>query len=201
MKKLSIIAVALLVAGVVSSWATSTNLDVITYNVPITFKGTLSDKTKVTDATLDQGSLTFAEVAYGTTTSTQTPFHVIGSGIGLTNNVVSGVTNVELIGIDIWDDTSEVGPGDESVVTSKAGAKATTLEGVFSQEQYDLFGRSNLTLNSVISNSVLLVTSTESDPRSKSSSKSTTNVTGKIDGIWKDGSTTVDGTISTFKAK
>ncbi len=199
MKKLHILTVALLVAGAVSSWAQVENDRIVFGPVPITFKGKLSDGSTVTGATLNEGNLEFAAVQLigpdvSRASHTGTVFHVIGSSIGLSNVVTDAGTNAYLAGTDIWDDTDGSGGADD-VDVSKSSSKPQTF-GVFGGAQIDMFtGHQDSNVFSVVSNTVLFVVFSES------SSTKSTNVSGSVVGVWKEGSTTVKGTISTEKVK
>jgi hypothetical protein len=191
MKRLVIMSVALLVAGVDSSWAQE--LDQFLFNVPITLKGKLSDKTAVTDATLNQGSLTFAEVLLINVGSPTNTIYVIGSSLSLTNQVSGSVTNVKVNGTLVWDSMN-------NVVTSKPMAKSTTIVMVMTEPAGGILDLTTDTSVSnayaVISNSVLLAEVT------LSASGKSTNVSaasGKFSGIWFAGSNAVSGTIKTEK--
>jgi len=198
MKKLHVLTVALLVAGAVSSWAQVENDRIVFGPVPITFKGKLSDGSTVTGATLNEGNLEFAAVQLigpdvSRASHTSEVFHVIGSSIGLSNVVSEAGTNAYLSGTDIWDDTDGIGADDTDV--SKSASKPQTF-GVFGGAQINMFtGGSDSNGQSVVSNTVLFVVFSES------SSTKGTNVSGTVVGVWKEGSTTVKGTISTEKVK
>jgi hypothetical protein len=192
MKRLGIIVAVLLAAGAVSSWAQE--LDQFLFNVPITLKGKLSDKTAVTDATLNQGSLTFAEVLLINVGSPTDTIYVIGTSLVLTNEVSGSVTNVKVNGTLVWDSMN-------NVVTSKPGAKATTVVMAMTEPNGGVLDLTTDTSVSnayaVISNSVLIAEVTVS-----ASGKSTNvnTVSGKFEGIWFDGSTAVSGSFKSEKA-
>jgi hypothetical protein len=188
MKTFVIIATALLIAG--SATVRAQETDEIHFNVPITFSGKLSTGETVTDASLNEGSLTFAEVQFISGTFTDQPVYVIGAGLGLTNTVVGFTTNVNLIGVSVWS-------GENSVVTSKPGSKTTTTVMGMSENQIDIFADTLVTnADTVISNSVLLLTVTTSI-----SGKGTNvnDVSAKFSGIWYDGVSAISGSIKTAK--
>ncbi len=119
---------------------------------------------------------------------------MIGSTIGLSNVVTEAGTNAYLSGTDIWDDADGSG-GVDDVDVSKSPSKPQTF-GVFGGAQLNLFtGGQDSNVFSAVSNTVLFVVFTES------SSTKSTNVSGSVVGVWKEGSTTVKGTISTEKVK
>jgi hypothetical protein len=191
MNKVGIIAITLLVAGIVNARAQET--DRILFNVPITLTGKLSDKTAVTGASLDQGSLSFGQaqrIVVGSPTDT---VYSIGNSLGLTNEVSGSITNIRFSGTLIWSSRGDV-------VVSKPGAKATTITMVLAEPAGGILDLATSTSVSnayaTISNSVLFADVT------LSASGNATNidtVSGKFTGIWFDGSTTVSGTIKTEK--
>lgn len=192
MKKLSLIVAALLVAGVVGSWAQETDR-ILAGPLPITLKATLSDRTRVTDATLATaaggGSLEVAEVQYVGGTFTGTPFSVIGTSIGLTNLVSGSSTDVDLVGTDLYE-------LDDSVDLSKAGSKTMKFVSAWSETGFDLFTSASISnLSSTITNSVLILQGTST------ATVRGTNLNAKVLGIWVDGKTAVTGTIRSEKVK
>jgi hypothetical protein len=167
----------LLVGMAVNSWATTN--DVLSLNIPITLKVTLSDKSKGDDTTVG-GSLSYAQVQYIRAGVTGTAFQVIGNSISLLTTTNGGGTNTILQGRAIWTDIS-------SVSDSKKFAIA------FGQNVFDLAANTNLnSLASVLSNSVLFITGTATDSPK-------TNLSGKVVGIWRDGDTSVKGSIKSKK--
>lgn len=189
MKKSGIMAAVLLVAGVVSSWA-QTNESIL-FNIPITFSAKLSDGTVVTDGTLALGTITFAklQIVEGVRTD---DVDVIGTSLGLTNEVNGSVTNVAVTGTLVWSARDEV-----TLKTNKT-SKSIVLE-----MAEDAGGIFDLTTQApisdpfaVISNSVFLA-----DLTVGSSGKSTNinSVSGKFSGIWFDRSTAFSGSIKTAK--
>lgn len=197
MKKAFIIAAVVLAVAVSGQAAESDQLIV---SVPISFKGKLTNKTLVTDATLATaaggGSLTYAIVQVigdnaFSASGTDTAFQVIGTSIVLTNVISGSSTDTFVIGNSLY-------VSDDAVVTSGGGPKPLKFISAFSQdgEIVDTGGFFNgssiANLESTISNSVLLVTSTLSDTKS-------TNVNSKVQGIWVAGKTAVTGSIKTAK--
>ena len=185
MKKLSIIAVTLLAAGVVSSLAQTTG-SLVFGPVPITFTGKLSNKASVTTDTLTGlvggGTLEFAVVDFTGGSSTQ-QYAVIGTGIGQETVVSGSSTSVDLVGTYIFwsNDSVETDPAKKSATYVAAFSPIGFILGTNSASSYSI--ETNL-WNGGISNSVLLVSSTVSDP--SKGSKSTTNVTAKVYGIWDE---------------
>lgn len=198
MKKLSLIAVTLLV-GAVSSWAAGPQVGSIVFGpVPITFKGTLSDKTKVTDATLTTiaggGALQWAEVAITAGSLSGQVFDVIGTGIGTVNVGSTNVATNDVVGTVIY-------ASGDTVDLSKSGSKSLKLIGTYHED--GTVYSTNLVLSSIltnlqaatsgISNSTLLVTATVSG------STKSTNVSAKVIGIWYSGKTSVSGSVKAAK--
>jgi len=170
-----------LACAAVNSWAATTNDQILT-KIPVTLKGTLTDKTKVTEATVG-GSLSFAEVQFIRGTVTGTAFSVIGNSISLLTTT-NGPTNTVLQGRAVWTEKA-------SIADSKG-----KFASAFEQDVFDLTtGVPTNALNSVISNSVLFVQGTE-----KEGTKGT-NLNAKVEGIWKDGSTAVKASIKNIKSK
>lgn len=198
MKKLSIIVGALLVAGTVSSWAAEAD-QIVSGPVPITLSGKLSGTTlakggtKVDGADINGTALEMAEVQVigddaFSLSGTDAVFLVIGSSIGTTNIASGSSTDTFLVGKSVW-------YGGPSVET-KASKSGDTLVVGFFQDQTDLFSGDPVTnAETVISNSVLAATLTFK------TSKSGTNVSGKVFGIWKDDVSAVNGTIKNTKTK
>lgn len=164
-----------LVGATVNSWALTN--DVLDSNIPITLKGTLSDKTKVTDATVG-GSLSVAGVQFIRSGVTGDVLIVIGNSISLLTTTNGGGTNTILQGRAIW--TKIAGTDDSRGKFAYA----------FGQDVFDLStGDSTNSLDSVLSNSVLFIQGTETESHDR------TNLTGKVVGIWRDGDTSVKGSI------
>jgi hypothetical protein len=192
MKKSGIIVAALLVGGVVTSWAQETDR-ILAGPLPITFKGKLSDKTAVSGSTLATaaggGSLEVAEVQYVGGAFTGTPFSVIGTSIGLTNLVSGSSTDVDLVGTDLYEQ-------DGAVDLSKAGSKTMKFVSAWSETGFDLFTSASISnLSSTITNSVLILQGTSTETATG------TNLNAKVLGIWVAGKTAVTGTIKSEKTK
>lgn len=174
------IVLTVLVGATVNSWALTN--DVLDSNIPITLKGTLSDKTKVTDLTVG-GSLSVAGVQFIRSGVTGDVLIVIGNSISLLTTTNGGGTNTVLQGRVIWTERSSA--------EDSRGKFAIA----FQQDAFNLSEGSsatNLTVSG-LSNSVLFVTGTETESHDK------TNLTGKVVGIWKDGDTSVKGSIKSKK--
>jgi len=198
MKKLSIVVAALLVAGAVSSWAAESD-KIVAGPVPITLSGKLSGttvakgSTKVDGSSINGVALEMAEVQVvgddaNSLSGTDAVTFVIGSSLGTSNIVSGGVTNTFLVGTAVWF-------GEDSVETKASKSGSTSLIG-FGEAQIDLFTDNDVTnAHSVISNSFLAATV------SFKVSKTSTNVSGKVLGIWKDGVSAFSGTIKTTKTK
>jgi len=184
MKRLGIVVAAVMIAGVVSSQAQE--FESILFNVPITFSGKLSDGTVVTDGTLALGTLTFAKVQIIEAGSPTDTTFVIGSSLGLTNEVTSGVTNnVKLTGTLVWSARDEVTTKTNKTSKSVVLAMTEDATGIF-----DLTTQAAISNSfGVISNSVILA-----DLTVGTSGKSTNvTVSGKFTGIWYDQSTAISG--------
>jgi len=205
MKKLSLIAVTLLVAGVANCLAQATG-SILFGPVNISFKGVLSDKTKVTDATLTGapgvggGTLEFAEVEFSTAVSggagifgnvvSGQVVDVLGTGIGTVNVGSTNVPTNDVVGTVIYGANDAVDLSKQSSKSQKYIAVFGEVGAVLATNGVTLI-KSNL--DTVVSNSVLLVSSTLTDP------KSSTNVTAKVSGIWFAGKTSVAGTVGKAK--
>ncbi len=202
MKKLSIIAVTLLVAGTISSWAAEQD-SFLVGPIPVTMTGKLSSSVKANTGSVDAESINGTNVEFGvvqlldTGVSTNTVY-VIGNGLSTVTTNQAGTTNVIFTGTVIWD-------GADAVVTKSSKNSQTVLVGM--QQVQRVIGVdtdvvvSNATSSigaNVITNSVLLVTVSES----QSVKSGVTNNTGsaKFTGIWNEtDGTAVSGTIKAVK--
>ena len=199
MKKLGIIAVSLLVARVASCWATVVTTGTVVFGpVPITFSGSLNTKAKVTDSTLTGitgvGSPLEFAVAQTVSDGVTDTVYVIGTGLGVETVISDSTTSSVIVGTIVYstDDT----------VTLSTKNSGESFEGAFREDGSVLAtnGVSSIksNLDTVISNSVLLVTGSGSDP--SKGSKSTTNASAKVSGIWYSGqSVLTSGSIKTAK--
>ena len=203
MKKLSVIAVALLVAGTVSSWAQEVD-SFLLGPIPVTMTGKLSSSVKANTGTVNAESINGSNVELAvvqfldTGVETDTVY-VIGSGLSLvTTNQAS--TNVDFTGTVIWE-------GDNAVVTKESKSSTTTV--VAMRQVQRVIGVdtdvavSNATSSigaNVISNSELLVTLTGSEKLTSAGTNSTGSA--KFNGIWNEAvGTAVSGTIKVEKVK
>jgi uncharacterized membrane protein len=217
MKKLSIIAVTLLVAGTLSSWAQSNIINTTSNEVagfvvgplPISFTGKLSNKTTITASTLADlapggGTLEFAEGYDVEPLSTGQVRLVIGTSFGTSNivTIVSGVTNINVtaVGYTILVARDYVDPSASKSVKFTSGWEGAgdgTLNGTSTNF--------SSTVDTVVSNATLLISGTISP--TSSGGKSSTNATAatdfkisaKVTGVWFDGVDTISGSIGAPK--
>jgi hypothetical protein len=204
MKKLSMIVVALLVAGVISSWALpATEDDSFVFGpIPVTMTGKLISSVKANTGTVNAESINgtnveFAIAQFVAGVSTDT-FYVIGNGLSTVTTNQAGHTNVFLTGTVIWE-------GDDAVETKSNKTSSTTLIAMGQVQQVIGVDSSVAVSNSVsatgenvITNSVLLVTLSSSEKVSKG----TTNTTGSatFTGIWNEtDGTAVSGSMKAAK--
>lgn len=203
MKKFSIIAITLVVAGTMSSWAQEKDTFLVG-PIPVDMVGKLSSTNasnngSVTGESVNSSNVEFAIVQLLDTGVSTDTVYVIGNGLStVTTNQVK--TNTVFTGTVIWD-------GDEAVVTKSSKSSQTVL--VPMQQVQRVIGVdtdvvvSNATSSigaNVITNSVLLVTVSES----QSVKSGVTNNTGsaKFTGIWNEtDGTAVSGTIKAVKVK
>jgi hypothetical protein len=204
MKKLSIIAVTLVVAGTMSSWAQEKDTFLVG-PIPVTMTGKLSSSVKANTGSVNAESINGSNVEFAivqlldTGVSTNTVY-VIGNGLSTVTTNQSPHTNTVFTGTVIWD-------GDDAVVTKSSKNSQTVLVGM--QQVQRVIGVdtdvvvSNATSSigaNVITNSVLLVTVSES----QSVKSGVTNNTGsaKFTGIWNEtDGTAVAGSITAVKVK
>jgi hypothetical protein len=208
MKKLNLIVAAMVVAGSVSGWAQTLLLQypnsssneadqILVGPIPITFKGqtSIEGAAYITSSTLAgltpngaTSTLEFAKVVFGPPTSTVNRARLwIGTGIALvqTNlptDVPGTTNNVHLVGDPVLQ-------SQHGVDLSAAGARSTKFVSYWTETGAGISAAVVDTnylssVEKVISNAMLLVTGTLTDP--SDGGHSTTNVTAKVTGIWVD---------------
>lgn len=203
MKKLGMIAVAMLVAGVVKALPAHEIDSFLVGPIPVTMEGKLITTNKnagtVTGASVNGTDVEFAVVQVLAVDVQTDTVYVIGNDLSLvTTNQAN--TNTDFTGTIIWD-------GTDAVVEKGSKGSTTTLVPMHQVQQVVTVGSTISVSNSasatgenVISNSELLVTITSSEKTSKTG----TNETGsaKFFGIWNEfDGTAVSGTIKAEKAK
>jgi hypothetical protein len=204
MKKLTVVALALLVAGAVSSWAAEKD-SFLVGPIPVTMTGKLSSSVKANTGSVNAESINGTNVEFaivqlldaGVSTNTD---YVIGNGLSTVTTNQAGTTNVIFTGTVIW-------AGDDAVVTKSSKNSQTVLVGMQQVQRVIGVGTDVAVSNSVsatgenvITNSVLLVTVSES----QSVKSGVTNNTGsaKFTGIWNEtDNTAVAGSVTAVKTK
>jgi hypothetical protein len=171
-KLLSVIAVGMLV-GAVGSWGAPVETTNVLSQVDITLKATLSDGTKKSEADLE-GTGDFSALDLQTISGTTTgEVNVLAKSVVTSNDVLTSATILleEISGVDL-----SIGKSGKSVEAFVSTGVDTNINGAV----WLVFGMTKTNMKGATTN---------------------TTFTGKVEGIWKDTSTSFKGTLGSVKKK